>query len=239
MSLIDRGNSHFGGGVVNRSAGSIFSSLKTLDPTRYHIFFDDFDHYGGSTEWTETIDSIGSAALTEVSSGEGDGGVLELVSGTIFGEVVGLNKIGESFRFEKGKRLFFKSRFKVSDAVQTEIIVGLQVTDSSARDVSDGVFFITDDEQVNVRLVIEKNNTQTVLPNVVDLVDNTYVTLSYYWNGIDAIWAGLGDTPTQKIEVGDTLPDDIDLTVSLHLKNGIAASRTMWVDYVFIAKERD
>ena len=48
----------------------------------------------------------------------------------------------ESFKYEAAKGLYFKTRFKVSDATQSDFAVGLIITDTAFIDgTTDGIFF--------------------------------------------------------------------------------------------------
>ena len=233
MPLIDIENTNFPNGLTNRTAGEIFGSLKTFDPTRFHTFFEDFDYYVAAN-WTVTETGVATQALTDE-----DGGVLLITNAAADNDASFQQKVGENILFETGKPLYFKARFKVNDATQSDVVMGLQITDTTPLDVTDGVFFIKNDGETNVTLVIEKNNTQTTIANVTDLANDTYVTLAYYWDGINAIWAGVGNGAVAKVEVGDNLPDDEALTISFGIQNGEAVAKTMSVDYIFVAKERD
>ena len=50
--------------------------------------------------------------------------------------------VKEGFKFESGKQIGFHVRFKTNDATQTDIVAGLQLTDTSPLDVTDGIFFL-------------------------------------------------------------------------------------------------
>ena len=46
-----------------------------------------------------------------------------------------LQLVKEGFKYEAGKQLAFNMRFKTNDATQTDIVAGLQLTDTSPLDV--------------------------------------------------------------------------------------------------------
>ena len=91
------------------------------DPTKWHIYFNDFDSYV-SGDWTITLTEAGagsaSVALTDI-----DGGALLITNDAADNDAAFFNKKGESFLLEAGKKAFFKTRFKVSDATQSDVVV--------------------------------------------------------------------------------------------------------------------
>lgn len=222
----------FPNGVTNVGEDSIFAELGQPAGPRYHTYFEDFDYYT-SGDWTVTeTDAAATQALTD-----GDGGQLLITNGNTDDDLVALQKVGESFLFESGKRLFFESRFKVSDATATDVVMGLQITDTTPLDVTDGVFFIKGNGDTSVDLLVEKNNTATTTSGIADMADDTFTTLSFYYNGSDEIVYAVNGVVGGASAVTN-LPDDENLTVSFALQNGASAVKTMTVDYVFVAKER-
>lgn len=222
----------FPNGVTNVGEDSVFADLGQPAGPKFHTYFEDFDYYTAG-DWTVTeTDAAATQALTN-----GDGGQLLITNGNTDDDLVGIQKVGESFRFESGKRLFFESRFKVSDATASDVVMGLQITDTTPLDVTDGVFFIKGNGDTAVDFLVEKNNTATTASGVADMADDTFVTLSFAYNGSDEIVYAVNGAIAGS-SVVTNLPDDEDLTVSFALQNGEAAVKTMTVDYVYVAKER-
>ncbi len=201
------------------------------DATSAHQYMNDFDQYIAGN-WTVTETQAGATqALTNA-----DGGVLLLTNTATDDDLVALQKVGESFLFETGKQLWFKARFKVSDAAQSDLVMGLQITDTTPLAVSDGVYFRKDDADNTLQLVVVKDSTETVT-DVVEMVDDTYVEVGFYYNGDDKISIFSGNEGAGK-SVITNLPDDEELTVSFAVQNGEAAAKTMSIDYILAAKER-
>jgi hypothetical protein len=133
--------------------------------------------------------------------------------------------------------MFFEARFKVSDATQSDLAIGLQITDTTPLDITDGVFFIKADGSTSVSFLVEKNNTATTTTAVATMADDTFITLGFNYDGgsvmeycVNGVVAGTSVTTN--------LPDDEDLAISFALQNGEAVAKTMTVDYIFVAKER-
>ena len=232
MPLIDSENTNFGNGVTNREAGSIFGAMKQMDPSKFHTFFEDFDYFTAA-DWVIT-GSTGTEVLTDA-----DGGVLLITTTALDDDDTFFNKVGESFLFETSKQLFFKARFATSDATQTDILMGLQITDTTPLDVTDGVFFLKSDGATAVTLIAEKDSVQqTLVDSALVLANDTFIELSFFWDGIDTLFVGVGDQAVASLQPGASLPDDEIMTISFGIQNGEAAIKTMSVDYVFVAKER-
>jgi len=221
----------FPNGVTNVGEDSLFADLAMPAPTKFHSYMEDFDYYVAGN-WTVTETQAGATqALTD-----GDGGLLLLTNTAADNDLVSLQKVGESFRFASGKELFFEARLKVSDATQSDLVVGLQITDTSPLDVTDGVFFIKADGSTTVSLVVEKNNTATTT-SVGTMADDTFISLGFYYDGASTIQYSVNGS-VLGTSVTTNLPDDEDLTVTFAIQNGEAVAKTMTVDYIFVAKER-
>ena len=222
----------FPNGVTNVGEDSPFADLAMPAPTKFHTYFEDFDYYVAGN-WTVTETQAGATqALTD-----GDGGLLLITNTAADDDLVALQKVGESYRFASGKELFFEARFKVSDATQSDVVIGLQITDVTPLDVSDGVFFIKADGSTSVSLLVEKNGTATTTSSVATMANDTFISLGFYYDGASSIQYSVNGV-VKGTSVTTNLVDDEDLTVSIALQNGEAVAKTMTVDYVFVAKER-
>jgi hypothetical protein len=223
----------FPNGVGTRKDPHPFQNLPFPDPTKFHTFFEDFDYFVAAN-WTITETQAGATqALTD-----GDGGLLLLTNSAADNDIVSLQKVGESFRFATNKRLFFSARLQVSDATQSDFVVGLVITDTTPLDVTDGVFFQKDDGDALLDFYSEKNNTQTSELGIATVVAATFLTMEFYWDGVSKIYYGTDGVVRGFIEPSTNLPDDEDLTVTFAIQNGEAVAKTMTVDYIFAAKER-
>jgi hypothetical protein len=211
---------------------SLFAELGQPAATLYHTYFEDFDYYTAA-DWTVTETQAGATqALTD-----GDGGLLLITNTAADNDLVSLQKVGESFRFASGKPLFFEARFKVSDATQSDVVIGLQITDTTPLDVTDGVFFIKADGAATVDFLVEKNNTATTASAVATMANDTYIRLGFYYDGISAVQYFVNGSIAGS-SVTTNLPDDEDMTITIAIQNGEAVAKTMTVDYVYVAKER-
>lgn len=225
----------FPNGVTNVAENDLFCDLAMPDPTQFHTYFNDFDTYAAG-DWTVTETS---ATATQALA-DGDGGWLLLTNSTEDDSLCALQKVGESFLMESGKKAFFKARFKVSDATQSDLVMGLQVTDASPFDATDGIYFIKADGAATVDLVCRKNATtgSNTATAVATLSDDTFVTLGWYYDGQGSVTYSVNNSVTGSMSASSSFLPDTDLTVSFAIQNGAAAAKTMTVDFIFAAKQR-
>lgn len=216
---------------VNNTKEGTFRDYIEMSPAKLHTYFEDFDYYRAG-DWTLSGAGTSTEALTNV-----DGGRLLITNAASDNNASFLNKVGESFLFETGKKIWFEALFQVSDGTQSDIVCGLQITDTTPLDVSDGVFFIKADGADTVNFVVEKNGTATTTSNVASIGDDTDISLGFYYDGKETITIFSNGVAVARSNV-DNLPDDEVLTISFGIQNGEAVAKTMSMDYVFVAKER-
>lgn len=224
-------STNFPNGVTNAPEAGPLGSYVAPDPSSAHTWFDDFDNYT-SSEWTVT-ESDSSATQSIVA---GDGGLLALVNSSVDDHLDAIQWTNETFRFETGKKLWAKAKFKVSDATQSDLVVGLQITDATPLAVTDGVFFRKDDGSATLNLVVCKNSTETVTA-VTTMVDDTFVVVGFAYDGVSAIAAYVNDASVA-VSATTNMPDDEDLAPSFAVQNGAGAAKTLTVDYALFAKDR-
>jgi hypothetical protein len=225
------------GGITNIAADNVFGKLKQPDPTQAHTYFNDFDNYIAG-DWTVTETQAGA---TQAITNE-DGGVLLLTNSAADNDLVALQLSKETFKFEAGKPLFFKAKFAVSDVVESDLVIGLQITDTTPLAVTDGVYFSKADGAATLDFSVVKNSTATTASAIATLVNATYVTVAFYYNGVDKIYYAAGTDNNDPTILGKSvltnLPDDEELTISFAVQNGEAVAKTMSIDYIFCSKER-
>ena len=234
---------HFPNGVSNRTKGHPLFNYPYLDPSKYYTYFDDFFEYHSGI-YTITTTEAGSGNASEAITA-GAGGQLLITNDDADNDLDFFQLKGESFKWDSTKRMFFSARFKTNDATQSEIIMGLQITDTTPLDVTDGIFFLKVDADTKPDLIIEKDNTSTLSILEMDAMeDDTFVTLSFEYDPLDVATGGAVFRVYQDdVQVGDitgttNAPDDEDLTISFGIQNGEAAAKTLTIDFILVAVER-
>lgn len=218
-------------GVTNAPPGSAMGRFIDTDPTLTHMWFDDFDKYTAA-DWTVTATGAGTSAISNA-----DGGVLVLTNAAADNDARFLQWTRETFRFAAGKKLWFKARIQISDATQSDFVLGLQITDTTPLAVSDGVYFRKDDDDANLDFVVIKDSTATTATAASTITAATWTTLAFYYDGRKSITAYKDDTLIAT-SVLTNLPDDEELAISFGVQNGEAVAKNMSLDYVLVAKER-
>jgi len=232
--------SRFTNGVTNNTKENILGQLKELDPTINHTYFNDFDTYAAG-DWTITTTEAGAGSATEALTNV-DGGVLLVTNDDADNDADFFNKVGESFLMVAGKKAYFKARFAVSDAIQSDFVIGLQITDTTPLAVSDGIYFQKDDGDASLDFHVTKDSSSTSASAIATVVDDTYITVGFYYDGVDSVYYYAGTDSKNPTLLGKSavtnLPDDEELTISFGIQNGEAAAKTMSIDYIFVSKER-
>src|SRR5688572_22911806 len=164
-------------GITNAALNSALQNMGQMDPTKFHTQFDDFDTYLAA-DWVVTEVGTATQALAA-----GDGGLLLLTNSAAAPDSTFQQNLVANFLMEEGKQAFFKARFKVSDATQSIVQMGLFIADTTPLDATDGIFFMKDDGDAQIDVYVRKNATtgSTSSSNVATLVSDTYLTTSFYY----------------------------------------------------------
>lgn len=228
----------FTSGVTTTDRNSTLGFFGLPDPTGWHTYFDDFDTFN-TADWTITTVEAGSGSATEALT-DGDGGLLLITNDNALLDADFFNKVGESFLLTAGKRAFFKARFKVSDATQSDFVMGLQVTDTTPLDATDGIYFMKDDGDALLDVYCRKNAStgSTSAAGIATVVSDTFLTVGWAYDGKSSLAYFVNDVQLGTLDASSTYLPDTELTVSFGIQNGEAAAKTMTVDYIFAAQER-
>lgn len=208
------------------------------NPFKYEVLAEDFMTYTAA-QWTITETQAG--ATQAISAGE-SGGVLLLTNSGADNDLNSIQRVasgvtGEHFRWSSDRDSFFICRFKYDSATLGELVLGLQITDATPLDVTDGIFFLKADGSATISLVVEKNNTSTTTA-AGTVVASTYHEVAWFYNADDGLFHIFFDGQEVGTSVATNAPDDEDLTVTLAQQNGSAAVRVLSIDYFMSAKKR-
>ena len=233
---------HFTSGVTNVTANGSGAKLKLPDPIKFHTQTLDFDKYTAG-DWVITTTEAGTGSATEALT-SADGGVLLLTNAAGDDDFDSLQWAGgsgsvyESYLFDASKDFFFKCRIKTSDATQTDVIVGLHITDTTpVAAITDGIYFLKSDGSTTVSLVVNKDSSATTT-SAGTMADDTWTTLGYYYSSKDRKFYIYKDNVLAGTSVNTNAPDDEEIALSFTIQNGEAVAKTMSVDYLVAGKER-
>ena len=179
--------------------------------------------------WTTTLVE-GGASETTVALTDAAGGHLLITTDAAENDGANLQVTNEAFKLASGKPCYFGCKLKVSEATQSDILVGLCITDTDLLGgMTDGAYFRKVDGSTAMSFVLEKDSTETT-GAVHTVVADTFVTLEFFFDGtnIDAYVDGVLQT---RLAITN-LPDDEELTPSIHYLAGSVNAKTCTVDWI-------
>lgn len=242
----------FPNGLATAAKGSTLWNFPMPDPTRYFVFFEDFHDWandGSDTAdrpWVDTFVSVGSASSIAPVADEPFGAVV-FTAGSNDNDGAQAQWHTENFTITSGKKTWFKVRFKLSEATQSDFLLGLAVLDTTAIDVAgdgvtDGIFFQKDDGSTTITFQVQKDATTGQLRDTnVGTATTSYMSLGFEFDGVRYVKVFRDDVLVDTVDLTTTLSTylpNTPLAVTLAYLAGAAGGSTMTVDYVFAAQER-
>ena len=177
--------------------------------------------------WLTTPSGASTHALVAGALG---GNMLITTAGAENNGITSMQVLGEAFLPTANNEIYFGIRFQISDATQSDFLVGLAITDTAAiDDLTDGIYFRKLDGVTACTFVIEGNagtETETAALTVVAATD--YI-LEWTWNGnniefyVDGVLVGA--------PVLTNLPVTY-LTPTIAFQNGEGVAKNMTVDWM-------
>ena len=218
-------------GMTNALLGTALETYIGMDPTTVHQYFNDFDVFT-SGDWTNTATHTPTNQLVA-----GNGGILELINSTTSADLDQLTLKVATFAFTAGLQLWFKTRFSIGDATNSEIILGLQNLNTNAFAATDGVWFQKNAAGTTGNILVAKSSTTTTSTQALTLVANTYANVGFYYDGA-ALNVYMNDVASGTVAVTNLPASSTNLAVTMAVANGTAAGQTLLVDYIMVAAER-
>lgn len=239
MPLNSLAVTRFPSGVNNQAENTLWGGGMPF-PSRlpFHEFHDDFNDYVAAT-WTVTETQAGATQALA----SGDGGLILLTNSAADNDINQIQKVVGSFLPTVGKRFFMQCRFQLSDVVESDFAIGIQVVNADGTALAtalDGIFFLKADDAATIALYSRQDNTTGSVNSgaIATLVNDTNVILGCYYDGGDRIYYAVNNVVTGYITVAaGTLPNAVCAPI-VSLKNGAAAAKTATIDYLYVALER-
>ena len=231
-------------GVTNVDSSNTMGQLIIPDPTSVITFMDDFIKFDPSDWFITRIMTQNTTAGVETNS-DASGGILTFYpsagdNDSTFYQYKGYSNVttaSEIVTLESGKKVWFKARMKVSDTGDSDFIMGIQSADTTPLTAPvDGVYWKSDDGDDYLDFQVYAGSVSTTAETAVaTIVDDTWFTAGFYWDGVDTIEYFYNDS----IQGSTTASyPTAAMTLSFGVQNGSAAARTMTVDYYCLIKER-
>jgi len=186
-----------------------------IQPAKYFGLFDDFLTVSGVTDlvanddfflahaasglvganWIVTLGGAGSPTAVLVNTIPG--GCVKVLAGTTDDNIARLFAPNHMFTLDaaSARKVWFETRLKVTDASDNGFFAGLASTGDEAVDTAfvgggldTAMGWQVIDGQASVKLssIAAKDDTETVTASSTDLGDDTFVTLSIYFDGSTA-----------------------------------------------------
>jgi len=178
-----------------------------------------------------TVTAVNGSTIAQVAGALG--GNIVLTADTAENDGVQAQLLGEAFYLNGDYPAYFGARFKAADVDQTDILVGLCITDTTTiAGVSDGAYFRSVDESAVLNFVLEQDSVET--SNATDtLVDDTWVVAEFYYDGTTNIYAYADGVLVSTVALTDAnFPDDEYLSPILAMLTGEAIANTLTIDWV-------
>jgi hypothetical protein len=202
------------------------------------MWFNDFCEFDEATgvDWTITQVEAGASDSSEAVA-DADDCILTLTTDANEDDNTWTQSIGEVFTFTSGKEMYFETRLKVGDATQSDFVVGLHVRDTSpiASAPADGLYFRKDDGDALLDISSRATSVGTEATGIYTVVDDTYITISWYYDGATSVVAAVDNVVVGTITA---TPTTTELAVSFGVQAGSAAADVLSIDYLYVWKER-
>lgn len=239
----------FPSGLTTAKSTEPFSLSGFLDPTKWHVFIEDFDSrdiaLATPTNWTVTKVGLGTVAESNTQGA----GVL-ITNAAADNDSVAAQVTSRGFAMTDGKKAIFEARLKVSNATQSDIFMGISVNDttpigaaaSEETGVADGIFFLKVDGSTEIEAHVRDASSTTFSKDtgLGTMADDTFVSVAWAWNGKEEmkLYVNGVHKGTFAAKIADLPASTIVMSVNMMLQNGDAVARNMTVDRVIMAMER-
>lgn len=229
-------------GFNNVEATAAFNKFGLPDPSKWHVFFHDFDRFEEDL-WTITTVQAGSGSATRALLNE-FGGALQLTNDNAISDSEFLQWSGdgdgttETFLFEGGRQSYFKTRLKVNTATSSAWMVGLIDTDTTPLIGTDGIWFLSGNNN-QIALLVRRGPDDDGRGNIATVLADEYMELTFYYDGAQRVMGWFNENVVADFYVSPSvLPDEQTVTVTFGHQNSAAAASVFTVDYILSAKER-
>lgn len=205
----------------------------------YVEWVNDFTKTGDylATDWTITaLQGTNTIAINAALAN----GVLELATGATDNDGSGYQQKIEAFWPVIGKAMEFEARFKIADVTECDLIIGLQITDTTPLAVASGIYFAKDDGDALLDFHSVKGSVDGSIAGVATLVNDTWIKAGFYYDGGTTIDVYINDVRVGALLAATYLPTGAaeQLCISLAFVSGSAGAKTLSVDYIRVCQER-
>ena len=181
--------------------------------------------------WTITA-LTGEDAATSLAAANEAGGALLITPDATENDGINMSVNNEAFTLAAGDPTYFGIRLKLLDADQCDLIVGLTIGDAEMwGGFTDGIYFESADETAVCTFVVEKDSTETSDTSAGTLLNATYNTLEFYYDGANSVKAYFDDVLIAT-SVLTNLPDNEPMKFGFELLTGEGVANTCTIDWI-------
>ena len=178
----------------------------------------------------------GTTAATEITAGTTYSGEMQVLPDATDGDGFNLYIEGESFILTTAMPLYFGIRLKMTDADQSDLMVGLFITDAELWGaVSDGAYFHSADETAVASFSTEKDGTPTA-DTAAGTLTESYTKLEFYFDGAGTVKAWFDNVLVATSTTN--IPDDEAMTFIVECLTGEDVANGVVIDWVRIFQIR-
>jgi len=221
-------------GVNNVADNNILADFGMPDPSKWIVHFEDFINYTAA-DWTTTAVGTGTTAQADVN-----GGVLVSTTSGASGDSRYTQKIGRSFLLSSSKRAFFKARVKIDNVATSSMILGLQLSDTTPKDATDGIYFYKNSaNSVDFYVRKDASTGSNSVSGVATMVNDTFMEFAWAYDPVDQlVYYAIDGVVKGSLSATSAYLPDAQLSISFGFETNAAATRAGTVDYVLAALER-
>lgn len=232
---------HFANGVTNVSGNDEMAALRTVDPSQYYSWFDDFNNFTAA-QWVVTETAAGSTqtivdgagglfAQTNVSAGATDASQVQW-AGTAATAIL-------TTFWDVTKDLIMKTRFKLSTATTNVALIGAATVDTTlaASLPTDGLYFLKATGVATLTANVRKAGSSTSIA-LGTVADDTFCTASMVYTAIDGTWRGYFNGALTGVNATASISPTAGLSPGIALLNAAATAHVLTVDYLNIMVQR-
>lgn len=185
--------------------------------------------------WTVTRTEAGAGEST-VTRTDGSGGFLLITTDANEDDGINMQLIGEAFELSTDQHLYFGAfGVSVSDATQSDIFLGLAITDTDILGgVTDRIGFEKLDGATALKFMLEKDSTETLSSSVLTVAANTTFDAEFYWDGTAQTVEAFINGASVATPAITNLPNDEQLRLTLQFLAGSAGAKTASVDRITV-----
>lgn len=200
------------------------------DLVGWHFDRDDFDKFL-ATDWTQTTTGAATRALTA-----GDGGLLLLTNSAAANDLVQNQRVAAAFRQVVGKGFVIGARAQVSDAANTNLLLGAIDTSANVFTTQNNGIWFEKVGGVNVVGKVAKAGVVTSTGNIGVMANATAMDFAACYDG-DKVHFSINGVIKASVSAAN-LPNTVDHNLSFAIRNVNAVANTGTIDYVMAARAR-